>query len=106
MRLHRNKYGAKKVELDGIRFDSKREAARYVDLKLMERAGHIARLTVHPVLPLAVNGVKIGKYTPDFRYEEGPEIHFEDVKGVMTRDAALRIKLAEAIYGITVEIVR
>lgn len=39
-----NKYNAKKVEIDGITFDSKKEAARYCDLKLMQRAGEIRDL--------------------------------------------------------------
>ena len=39
-----NKYGAKKTEIDGIVFDSKHEAHRWVELKYMERAGLIKEL--------------------------------------------------------------
>ena len=39
-----NKYGAKKTEVDGILFDSAKEARRWAELKLLERAGEIKDL--------------------------------------------------------------
>lgn len=39
-----NKYHAQKVEFDGKRFDSRREARRYAELRLLERAGEITGL--------------------------------------------------------------
>ena len=43
-----SKYRNKKTELDGIAFDSKREAERYAELKLLERAGEISYLQLQP----------------------------------------------------------
>ena len=44
MRKRRSKYGAIRVEYDGHKFDSKMEAARYKQLKLMEKAGQLTNL--------------------------------------------------------------
>ena len=44
---------------DGIRFDSKREFLRYMDLKVLERAGEISDLRVHPEFPIIIGGVPI-----------------------------------------------
>ncbi len=49
---------------------------------------------------------KIGRYTADFRYIENGEEVYEDVKGRMTKDADLRIKMVEAIYGIEIRLIR
>ena len=103
-----NKYNAKKTVVDGIKFDSKREAARYRELRLLERAGQISALR-RPKLSeaylLVVNNVKIGRYTPDFIYlENGVEV-VEDVKSPATkkaRDYVLRKKLMLAIHGIEI----
>ncbi|WP_416330384.1 DUF1064 domain-containing protein, partial [[Clostridium] innocuum] len=40
----KSKYGAVKTEVDGIMFDSKREASRYQELRLLEQAGEITNL--------------------------------------------------------------
>lgn len=40
----KSKYGAVKTEVDGIKFDSKREASRYQELRLLEQAGEITNL--------------------------------------------------------------
>ena len=93
------KYHAVKTVIDGIRFDSKAEAARYNTLKLLERNGDISTLMVHPVYPLEVNGQKIGKYIADFVYWENGREVVEDVKGVKTPTYRLKAKLVKAIYG-------
>ena len=41
-----SKYMAKKCQVDGIKFDSLKEARRYQELRLLERAGKIADLRV------------------------------------------------------------
>ena len=46
------KYGNKKVTVDGIKFDSKREANRYRELELMRRGGLIKNLEIHPKFTL------------------------------------------------------
>ena len=56
----KGRYGnVNKIVEDGIRFDSKREYLRYLDLKLLERSGEIKELTVHPAFPIIIGGVPI-----------------------------------------------
>lgn len=50
--VKQNKYGAKKVELDGHIFDSKKEAWKYSELKLLKRAGEIQDFTLQPIFLL------------------------------------------------------
>jgi hypothetical protein len=111
-----HKYGACAVQLDGLRFDSKREAARYQELKTMLAAGLIAELMVHPPYALMVTELfhdgppavfhTIGMFHPDFRYVDllSGELVVEDVKSPPTRTTAykLRKRMVEASYGITV----
>jgi Protein of unknown function (DUF1064) len=100
-----NKYRAVRTTIDGITFDSKREAARYLELRTLERAGLITNLQRPKPYQLTVNGVKIGRYKPDFTYvENGAEV-VEDVKSPATkkaRDYVLRKKLMLAIHGIEI----
>lgn len=99
-----NKYGAKKTEVDGITFDSKREATRWQQLRLLERAGAIAGLVRQVRFELIVNDVKIGRYTADFEYVENGQRVVEDAKGAArSRDYILRKKLMLAIYGIEIK---
>lgn len=99
-----SKYRNRKTEVDGILFDSKREAARYAELKMLERAGEIRGLELQPVFPVAVNGQKICKYIADFRYTDraGREV-VEDAKGVKTDVYRLKKKLVRALFGIEIE---
>ena len=46
--MRTNKYGNKKVEIDGYTFDSQAEARRYQELKLLEKAGEINHLKLQP----------------------------------------------------------
>ena len=111
----RQKYHAIAIHVDGYRFDSKREAARYHELKLMLGAGIIADLEVHPIFPLMVPELyqegpltlhTIGRYTADFKYTDGRTglVVVEDVKSKPTRTEAyqLRKKIVEANHGITI----
>ncbi|CAB4199202.1 Protein of unknown function DUF1064 [uncultured Caudovirales phage] len=93
-----NKFSAKRVMLDGHEFASLAEAKRYSELKLLERAHEIKALGVHPVYPLSVNGVTIGKFTADFAYFEAGRKIVEDVKGVVTEAASLRMRIFKALY--------
>lgn len=93
-----NKFSARRVTLDGHEFASVAESRRYADLKLLERAREIKALGVHPVYPLVVNGVTIGKFTADFAYFEGGRKIVEDVKGLVTKDASLRMRIFKALY--------
>jgi hypothetical protein len=103
----RSKYGNKKVTVDGIRFDSKREAKRYGELKLMQMAGEISDLCLQVRYPLVVNEVKIGFYIADFVYWDknvgisGQEI-VEDSKGCKTPVYNVKKKLMKAIHNIDI----
>lgn len=92
------KYGAIKVEIDGHSFASKAEADRYGQLKWLERARDIKALSVHPVFFLVVNGVTVGKFTADFMYHEGGRKVVEDVKGMITPEASLRMRVFMALF--------
>lgn len=122
MNWTRSKYKAVKTTIDGITFDSKKEAKRYTELKLLEKAGHITHLELQPEYQITINGAKICKYKADFRYftvraennersynskgewqtptmtgdKEGQIV--EDVKGFKTPIYRLKKKLVEASY--------
>ena len=76
----RRKYGNRKVVVDGMTFDSAKEANRYSDLKLLQKSGDIAELETQPFWDIAINGMKICRYRADFRYLEDGERVVEDVK--------------------------
>ena len=111
-----NKYHATKVQIDGIWFDSQREAARYQELKFLVVAGEIAALEVHPGFPLMVPDLTtegapfvfhtIGWYHADFQYRNlrTGNVVVEDVKSNPTRTEAykLRKKFVEAQYSIVI----
>lgn len=98
----RGKHGSRKTLLDGITFDSAKEAARYQDLKLLERVGAIRDLELQPEYDCyGANGERICGYRGDFRYysiEHGKVIR-EDVKSRHTRtlpDYRIKFKLMRA----------
>lgn len=103
------KYHNKKTVADGIKFDSKLEAERYSQLKMMERAGVIRDLELQPEYELIPSFMKNGKtwrrtlYKADFRYilAEDDSYIIEDVKGstaVITDVFRLKQKLFEYKY--------
>lgn len=102
------KYGAIPTTLDGHRFDSRAEARRYAELRLLERAGEIADLELQPAYPLVVNGVKVATYRADFRYRDVATgaVAVEDVKGgraTVTPVYRLKRRLVLALYGIEIK---
>lgn len=103
------KYRNNPVVVDNVRFDSRKEAAHYQQLTLLQRAGAICRLECHPRFDLhATNGAKIGRFTADFLYVDphNGEVFVLDVKSPITRRETsyrLRKKLVEAEHGITVQ---
>lgn len=97
-----SKYNAVKTVVNGIRFDSKKEARRYGQLKLLERSGNITELSLQPRFDLTINGCKCGFYKADFRYIENNKEVIEDVKGVKTAVYNLKKKLVKAIHGIEI----
>ncbi len=102
-----NKYGAKRTIVDGITFDSKREAEVYGQLKLLERAGKIYGLALQRKFELVVNGEIIGNYKCDFAFidvEQDGRLRVIDVKGVVTRDFKRVRKIIKAAYSIEIEV--
>lgn len=101
----KHKYGAKKAVVDGISFDSRREARRYQQLQLLAQAGQILDLELQPVFRLhALGGGEVAKYIADFRYVDVATGHtvIEDAKGQPTRIYRLKRKWLHAEYGISV----
>lgn len=99
-----SKYHNVPTEIDGERFDSKSEARRYGELRLLERAGEIRELELHPQFSLVVNGRKVATYEADFAYsrQDGRRV-VEDVKGgVRTAAYVLKKKLMRACLGIEI----
>lgn len=98
----RNKYKAIKTVVDGITFDSKKEAKRYVELKLLVKSGVISELKLQPRFDLIINDCKCGFYKADFEYIENGKTVIEDVKGMKTPVYNLKKKLIKAIYNIDI----
>ncbi|SRR6266487_2261191 len=100
-----NKYRNITTIADGIAFDSKREARRYQELLVLERAGAISQLELQPRYPIVINGIRVTTYVADFRYVEaatGRQV-VEDSKGYRTREYRLKSKLMAACHGIHIE---
>lgn len=101
----RSKYGAKATVIDNVYFDSAKEAARYLDLKLLLRAGAIKELELHPKYPICGKpGECVAYYEADFRYRQNGETVVEDVKSKATRTKLYRLKkkLVESQHGIEI----
>lgn len=116
------KYGSKKVIFDGISFDSKKEAHRYCELKLLLRAGKISNLELQkpfelipaqrePSTMTKTGKEKLGrvieqsvKYIADFVYiDDSGKTVVEDTKGVKTKDYIIKRKLMLYVYGIRIK---
>lgn len=101
----RSKYHAKKTTVDGITFDSRREADRYLVLKSMEEDGAIedlrrqVRYELVPAFDVDGKHYRPVFYVADFAYvEDGKEV-VEDVKGMATDVYRLKSKLFARRYG-------
>ena len=114
--MARNKYRAKKETVDGYTFDSRKEARRYVSLKMLQMAEEITDLTVHPKFVLQEGFIWHGKsvrpitYSADFMYHTNkPDTDYpnayitvvEDVKGgkaTQTRHFKDKVKMLKKKY--------
>lgn len=99
----RAKYGAKRMTLDGYKFDSRAEGNRYAQLRQQEQMGAITDLKIHPLYPLEVHGVHIASYEADFSYRvagtnSAKSLVIEDVKAVRTPEFKIKWKLAQVLY--------
>lgn len=105
--MARPKYGNRKVIIDGIAFDSKKEGNRYCELKLLQRAGSIVGLTLQPEFELqpayTVNGKRVRAitYRADFKYFDTEKNRYvvEDVKGFRTKEYLLKKKMFAYKFG-------
>lgn len=85
-----SKYRNIKCVFSGIKFDSKKEAARYAELAMLERAGRISglerqvRFEVCPKVP-GLKGSRARYYVADFVYDEDGKKIIEDVKSLITK---------------------
>ena len=123
--MRRSKYGNRKTVVDGITFDSKKEANRFRELQLLERAGKITALqrqVKYVLIPTQREGVneiytkgpkkghfKSGKvlekecsYIADFAYFQDDKYVVEDTKGVRTEAYKIKRKLMLERYGIQI----
>lgn len=103
------KYHNRRTVVDGIVFDSAREARRYSELKLLERAGEIENLELQKeyelIPPQWIGGKRAEravKYKADFAYRENGETIVEDTKGVRTKDYIIKRKLMLHVHGIRI----
>ena len=120
--MHRNKYGNRKVQIDGRVFDSKREASRYCELKMLEKCHKIKDLQMQVPFELVPpiyektgeffkKGVKAGqpklklvergvKYVADFVYFDVSAERWiaEDSKGMRTKEYIVKRKLFKWRY--------
>ena len=105
-----SKYNAQKTTVDGITYDSRKEAQRAQELRLMLRAGVISNLreqVPYELIPAQKN--EYGKvieravvYKADFVYEEKGKTVVEDTKGVRTKEYVIKRKLMLYEYGISI----
>ncbi|MCI8851590.1 MAG: DUF1064 domain-containing protein [Erysipelotrichaceae bacterium] len=101
----KSKYRAIKTETDGIMFDSKHEAARYQELRLLEQVGEIENLRLQVPYELIAKS-KYGrsiKYVADFVYERNGLTVVEDAKGVRTPVYRFKKRMMAEKYGIKIE---
>ena len=123
--MPKGKYGNRKVTVDGITFDSQKEADRYEELKLLEKAGKISDLQLQRKFVLIpeqrqfsmeinTRGSKKGCFKPgkvleretsyiaDFVYAENGEFVVEDTKGFRTEAYIIKRKLMLKEHGIRI----
>lgn len=124
--MTRSKYGSHKVTINGITFDSRKEAVRYQELKLLERAGKISDLRLQVKFRLIpeqrelnneiyAKGKKKGCFKPgklierecsyiaDFVYAQNGNYVVEDTKGFRTEAYKIKRKLMLYNYGIQIK---
>ena len=100
----KHKYNAEKTEIDGIKFDSAKEARHYADLRLLEKAGAIQDLKLQPTF-LLQEGFTYNKhkerkieYVADFQYVKDGQTVVEDVKSEATRTQVYMLKRKLFLY--------
>ena len=107
------KYRNTKIEVGGIKYDSKAELARHLKLKEMERDGLIrcletqVKYTLLPAVQYEGERKKAAmKYIADFTYWQGDKHVIEDVKGMPTPVFNVKRHMMKALHGLEVKIVK
>lgn len=120
MPIRKSKYGNKRIEVDGVSFDSKKEAKRYRELLLLEQAGEISNIKRQQkflLIPAQREPDTIGKkggrykgkvierevsYVADFVYWKNGILVVEDTKGFRTKDYIIKRKMMLWVHGIRI----
>lgn len=103
-----SKYGNKKVTINNIVFDSKREGHHYLELLAMELAGLISHLELQKVFHLAdsciINGRKKPplRYIADFVYMQNGKQVVADTKGMLTDVYKIKRHLMMSVHSISI----
>lgn len=110
------KYKNKRVREYGQAFDSKKEAARYGELLLLQKQGYIKNLICQRtfiLIPSQYEETENGKkgrcierpvkYIADFTYDENGKLVVEDTKGFKTKDYIIKRKLMLYKFGIKIK---
>ena len=106
----KNKYRNEKITVNGIVFDSKREADRWADLNVLQRAGEISRLqrqVKYVLIPTQYDEKKKVlerecSYIADFVYFKDGKLVVEDAKGFKTPEYRIKKKLMLLFHGVRV----
>lgn len=106
----KNKYNAKKTILDGWSFDSKAEAKRYQELKMMQHNEEIEYFLCQVPFRLPGNIIYRVDFMTVSEVIAGQSmcaicIEYEDVKGILTPLSKMKIKQVQEIYGITINLI-
>jgi predicted nuclease of restriction endonuclease-like RecB superfamily len=88
--ITKSKYKNVKIKIDGIQFDSKDEAEFYLMIKRFEHKGDTKLISVHPSVYMTAARIL---YKPDFLIEENGRKVYIDVKGFVTPEFALKLRL-------------
>lgn len=101
--MHKYNVNSKRKDrtIDGLFFDSLAEMDRYLELKILQRAGKISGLSYQPcfeIIPKTKRVKRARVYTADFAYIENEKTIVEDVKGFITTDYKLRRDLFLNLY--------
>lgn len=102
--VRRSKYNTKWVEYQGWKFQSQLECDFYKYLQFLKQAGQVKLILRQVPLFLAPGS----KYVVDFAAEhtDNPCLKWYDTKGIMTATSRTKIKVAEHLYGIEIQIIK
>jgi hypothetical protein len=109
-----SKFNNVKSEIDGYKFDSKKESEFYISLKLKKQAGLIKDFNMQVKYDIIVNHIHIANYFLDFLVINNDDtIEYIDIKGkdsktnkfIKTGVFSLKKRLVEAIYNIKISMI-